>query len=579
MTPTTPRPGSPAPAPAPGQERGPAGAVGPATPTAPPRSGNPAGATGPGAGRAQGLGPGPVDGGAGLVRLTWAQPEDLVGHEFRQAAEDGREAAAGPLLRTWLAAGGHPAPERAGSSPTSASPALRALASDLLTALADLPLPLAPAEPESWPAITATWPTPTPAHTRTEPATTAPAGPGTPPGTEAAAGTRTAPETGAAHGPDGRAAPSHPGPPWAGAPAGAGAVAAGGGGGGLVGRLGAAWVGRAVGCLLGKPVEKLPLHGIRALARATGNWPLNDWFTAKGVPPGLLAAHPWNRRSARTSLAENIDGMPEDDDLNYPLLGLLLLQRHGKGFTTADVGRLWLDELPAGRTFTAERVAYRNLLQGLEPPATATRHNPFREWIGALIRADVHGWTNPGDPAAAAAQAYRDAVLTHTANGVYAALFVAAATAEAATGRADVHTALRAGLAVVPPGSRLAGAVRFGIAAAEREADFDRVVDRLHARYGRHHWVHALPNTALIAAALTHADGDFGRSVCRAVSGGWDTDSNGATAGALAALVAGEVPHRWSAPLKNRLATSVAGFDGIGFDTLAHLTAQEAARS
>ncbi|MGW6710036.1 ADP-ribosylglycohydrolase family protein [Streptomyces sp. NPDC054956] len=358
-------------------------------------------------------------------------------------------------------------------------------------------------------------------------------------------------------------------------------------------RLEAAWLGRAVGCVLGKPVEKLPLAAIRALARAAGNWPLDDWFTAEGVPAELLAAHPWNRRSAPTSLAENIDGTPEDDDLNYPLLGLLLLQRHGKGFTTADVGRLWLDELPAGRTFTAERVAYRNLLQGLEPPATATHHNPFREWIGALIRADVHGWTNPGDPAAAAAQAYRDAALTHTGNGVYAALFVAAATAAAATGRADVHTALRAGLAVVPPRSRLAEAVRFGIRTAaartttaahesKSEADFDTVVDLLHARYGHYHWVHAIPNTALIAAALTHADGDFTRSICRAVSGGWDTDSNGATAGALAGLLAGSpenIPHRWTAPLKNRLATTVPGFDGTGFDTLAHLTAQEAARS
>ncbi|MGZ9930402.1 ADP-ribosylglycohydrolase family protein [Streptomyces sp. NC-S4] len=350
----------------------------------------------------------------------------------------------------------------------------------------------------------------------------------------------------------------------------------------LQARLEAAWLGRAVGCLLGKPVEKLPLEGVRALARAAGNWPLDDWFSERGVPPEVLAAYPWNRRSAPTSLAENIDGMPEDDDLNYPLLGLLLLQRHGKGFTTADVARLWLDELPAGRTFTAERIAYRNLLLGLEPPATATHHNPFREWIGALIRADVHGWTNPGDPAAAAAQAYRDAALTHTGNGVYAALFVAAATATAATGRSDVHTALRTGLAFVPPRSRLAEAVRFGIRAAGQEADFDVVVDRLHARYGHYHWVHSVPNTALIAAALTHADGDFSRSVCRAVSGGWDTDSNGATAGALAGLLAGSpdaVPHRWTAPLKNRLATTVPGFDGIGFDTLAHLTAQEAARS
>ncbi|MFK0047217.1 ADP-ribosylglycohydrolase family protein [Streptomyces sp. NPDC090741] len=540
-------------------------------PTEPPRGGGPDPAPCAGRGRAAPR-PAPCPGtgtpGAAAVRLTWVQPEDLVGHELRQAAEDGRDA--GPLLRVWLAAGGPPAPDRAGASPAPATPELRTLASRLLDELAELPSPLSPDEPTLWPDIRATWPGPT-----TQPPDTVPghAGPRRP---DHPAPERTGPAqaTGASAGPDGPAPP--PGPPGS-APA--CAAAPGPAGQDLCRMLEAAWTGRAVGCLLGKPVEKLPLAGIRALARAAGNWPLDDWFTARGVPAELLAAHPWNRRSAATSLAENIDGMPEDDDLDHPLLGLRLLQRHGKRFTTADVGRLWLDELPAGRTFTAERLAYRNLLQGVEPPATATHHNPFREWIGALVRADVHGWTNPGDPAAAAAQAYRDAALTHTGNGLYAALFTAAAVAEAAGGRADVHTALRAGLAVVPPRSRLAEAVRHAIATAHRYADFDRVVDHLHERYGRYHWVHAVPNTALIAAALTHADGDFTHSVCRAVSGGWDTDSNGATAGSLAALVdPGGVPHRWSAPLKNRLATTVPGFDGIGFDALAHLTAQEAAR-
>ena len=82
----------------------------------------------------------------------------------------------------------------------------------------------------------------------------------------------------------------------------------------------------------------------------------------------------------------------------------------------------------------------------------------------------------------------------------------------------------------------------------------------------------SLPNAALLAAALTHADGDFTGSICRAVSGGWDTDSNGATAGSLAGLLAGPpaaLPARWTAPLQNRLATSVRGLDGIGFDALA----------
>ncbi|PWS52615.1 hypothetical protein DLE01_03935, partial [Streptomyces sp. FT05W] len=38
------------------------------------------------------------------VRLTWVQPEDLVGHELRQAAQDGRDAR--DIERRWLSAGG-----------------------------------------------------------------------------------------------------------------------------------------------------------------------------------------------------------------------------------------------------------------------------------------------------------------------------------------------------------------------------------------------------------------------------------------------------------------------------------------
>jgi ADP-ribosylglycohydrolase len=118
--------------------------------------------------------------------------------------------------------------------------------------------------------------------------------------------------------------------------------------------------------------------------------------------------------------------------------------------------------------------------------------------------------------------------------------------------------------------------VRHAVRLAESHKDFDTVVDQLHASHGHtHHWVHAVPNTALIAAALTHAGGDFSGSVCRAVSGGWDTDSNGATAGGIAGLLAGSpcaLPDRWTTPLKNRLSTTIKDFNGIGFDALAHLT-------
>lgn len=513
------------------------------------------------------------------LRVTWVQPEDLLGHELRQASEDGRDATA--QATAWHRSGGQPPPPRAGASPPPASPALRALALRLLTELAALPQPLAPQEPTSLPDITQAcapnWPTPT----APRPAADTSRGSGDRPPEPTGPGHQSPPAAT-------RSAPGGPAVPGVGAGEfrGSGGLPPVSGRGGVGEQVAlntrqahAAWLGRAAGCLLGKPVEKLPLHGIRALARATGNWPLDTWFTARGVPADLAAAHPWNRRSAVNSLAENIDGMPEDDDLNYPLLNLLLIQRYGRGFRTSDVALLWLDQLPAGRTFTAERVAYRNLLSGIEPPDTARHHNPFREWIGAAIRADVHGWTHPGDPASAAAQAHRDATLTHTANGVYGAMFVAG-TVAAAGGGADVHASLRAGLSVVPPRSRLADAVRGAIQLARAHTDFDTVVDQLHAAHGHYHWVHSVPNAALLAAALTHADGNFTGSICRAVSGGWDTDSNGATAGSVAGLLAGHpdrLPERWTAPLKNRLATSVAGFDGIGFDELARLT-QEALR-
>lgn len=451
-----------------------------------------------------------------MIRLTWVQPEDLIGHELRQSEEEGKDVRS--VRSRWLTAGGHLAPARAGASPTPPSPELRALAVQLLD---ELSAPLSAPAPENKAPL------------------------------QAVSG-RGARARSALLGHSGEKNALRP-------------------------RLHAAWLGRAAGCLLGKPVEKLPLEAIRSLAKATGNWPLTTWFTEKGLPRGLKEAHPWNKRSAQNSLAENIDGMPEDDDLNYPLLNLRLLQRHGRHFTTTDVAKLWLDELPAARTFTAERIAYRNLLNGIEPPHTATHHNPFREWIGALIRADVHGWTNPGAPRAAADQARRDATLTHTANGVYGAMFAAATIAEAAAGTGDVHHCLRTGLAAVPQDSRLSRAIHHGIQLAQSTQRFDDVVDNLHATHGHLHWVHVIPNAALLSAALTHADGDFTGSITRAVSGGWDTDSNGATAGSIAGLLAGHpdaLPDRWTAPLKNRLATSITGFDGTGFDALADLTTE-----
>jgi ADP-ribosylglycohydrolase len=426
------------------------------------------------------------------MRVTWIQPEDLVGHELRQGREEGK--AVGGVEARWLSAGGAPAPAR-GASQEPVAPRLRALALDLLDELAELPRPLADAEPEALEAILA----------QADPA------PAREPQRE---------------------------------------------------RIAAAWLGRAAGCVLGKPVENIRREGIRAIAESTGNWPVRGWFTAEGLDPAVSERFPWNRASRSTSLAENIDGIPEDDDLNFTMLALTLLERCGTTFDTLDVAKVWLDYLPAGRIFTAERVALRNLLEAYVPPETATRRNPFREWIGARLRVDVYGWAAQGDPVLAATLAWRDARLSHTTNGVYAAMFMAAAHAASLTETSPAACA-DVGLSVVPRRSRLAEALSF---ARDLEGDWETRVDALYERYGHYHWVHAVNNTALVAAALYAFDG-FSGAVCGTVQGGWDTDTNGAAVGSIFGALR-PIEERWAAPLHGCFASSLPGFDGVALDEL-----------
>ncbi len=344
----------------------------------------------------------------------------------------------------------------------------------------------------------------------------------------------------------------------------------------LADRILGGWLGRAAGCLLGKPVEKTPRAGIKELLQSNGTWPLADYFTEEGIPQELLKKYPWNKHSGRESLKENIECMAEDDDMNYPMLNLHVLETYGMNFTTDQIAETWLSHLPALSTFTAERVAYFNLLRGMSPPATAAFHNPYREWIGGQIRADVWGWVSPGQPERAAEWAWRDARLSHVRNGIYGEMFFAAAISTACIYKEPILI-LNEGLRQIPHQSRLADAVSFAIDISKKEKAWETVVDRLYEKFGNYHWVHVINNAALVAAAVVHGDGDFERSICNVVMGGWDTDSNGATVGAILGTILGakSIPRKWIAPLNNRIRSTMKGFDNSAIYELAMRTAKQ----
>ena len=345
-------------------------------------------------------------------------------------------------------------------------------------------------------------------------------------------------------------------------------------------RLRAAWAGRCAGCILGKPVEGWTREQIHRYLSSAGAYPLEDFVPFLDQAPDAPALN----GSWTDSTRGRITCVARDDDIDYTILALHILETHGSRFSTEDVAAEWLDHLPFLQTFTAERIAYRNLTVGLRPPRTATWRNPYREWIGAQIRADLWGYVSPGDPMQAAEMAFTDASLSHIGNGIYGAMWVAALIAISFVAP-DAPTALEMSLAYVPPRSRLHEALRSVVGIHARGVDWEQARDQIEDGVGAYHWTHVINNATVVAAALLWGDGDYSRTVGLAVGGGWDSDCNGATAGSVFGALHGmsSIPLRWIEPLRDLVRSSIVGFDGSSITDLAErtlaLTATDQSRS
>jgi ADP-ribosylglycohydrolase len=335
-----------------------------------------------------------------------------------------------------------------------------------------------------------------------------------------------------------------------------------------------AWLGRCAGCNLGKPIElgEYWTQGrIRDYLMLAGAWPLDDYIPAMDpMPDGYVLRECWPETTRG-----NIDASARDDDIDYTMLALHLIERYGTRLRPDDVAAEWLGRMPYMLSYTAERATYRNLINNVAPEQAADQHNPYREWVGALIRADAFGYVNPGNPRQAATEAYQDGCLSHRGNGIYGQMWAAALVAAAFTA-SDVIAAVRTSLDHIPPKSRLSEALSGVLDLYVSGVSWEQARAVIETQWGAYNWVHTINNACLIAAGLLWGEGDFSKSICLTVIGGWDTDSNGATVGSVAGIIAGrdKIPERWTAPLHNLVHSALAGFDNTEISTLAERTLQ-----
>ena len=348
----------------------------------------------------------------------------------------------------------------------------------------------------------------------------------------------------------------------------------------LYDRIYGAWLGRCAGCLLGQPIEGWRRGRILGLLRDTDNYPVRHYISSD-IAPEIRERYDVRDEGHvyggdKKNWINNVAFMPEDDDTNYTLIGLKLMETHGYGFTPDDVAETWLANLPLFHVCTAERVAYRNLAASIAPPASGSHRNVYREWIGAQIRADFFGYATPGDPARGAELAWRDACISHVKNGIYGEMFVAAMLSAAAV-LTDARTVVDAGLSQIPATCRLAAEVRELVGWLDAGIGWETALDRIHDRYDEtngHDWCHTVSNALIVCTALLCGGLDLEITLGIAIAGALDTDCNGATAGSIVGMMMGasRLPETWTAPLQDTLKSGVDGFGIVRLSDMARRT-------
>lgn len=329
-------------------------------------------------------------------------------------------------------------------------------------------------------------------------------------------------------------------------------------------RIYGGWLGRAAGCSLGKPVEGWPRKRIDEYLAASNALPLDDYLP---YSEGSIS------KFLKPSTRGNIEFMARDDDMDYPILGLIALERNGSQLSPRDMANTWLSYMPFNMLYTAENVAYRNFVNRCWPPESAQWRNPFREWIGAQIRADIFGYVAPGWPEKAAELAYQDASISHVKNGIYGEMFMAAMIA-ASFSTEDIEHVIDIGLSEIPKNCRLAEAVHDTVSWCKESDDWEAVWDRIFEKYGHYHAVHTINNAALVVMGLMFGTTNYEQGIALTVRGGWDTDCNGATVGSILGTKMGAeaLPDKWIGVLSNRLMSVVRDFNDNRISDLADRT-------
>ncbi|MBP5255936.1 MAG: ADP-ribosylglycohydrolase family protein [Clostridia bacterium] len=321
-------------------------------------------------------------------------------------------------------------------------------------------------------------------------------------------------------------------------------------------RLSGAVRGRIAGVVLGKPVEQSLTHEkIKSFLEYIGEYPPR-FYISEASQPGGVAVSECSRGKFGPA--------PFDDDIDYTLFDMWLVEMCGFGFRPFDVGITALGVMSYHSVWCSSRFAYRKMVnfdwnEGNIDEYMKTipwKGNPYRECIDGAIKTDFWGYVCPGDPVKAAYYAYRDCSYSLAKNGVYGGMFVAGCVAAAMSKNPSVDSILDAGLAVIPKKSRLHEDIAW---VRERYAatggDFEQVINEIEKRFEGMPVYDTENNESIVALAILHGGLDYTETIAHAVACGCDTDCDSGTAGSIVGAAVGDrgVPEYWTEPFNDTM--------------------------
>ena len=143
------------------------------------------------------------------------------------------------------------------------------------------------------------------------------------------------------------------------------------------------------------------INGDAQLVREDGTLVGGAYLAGEIIGSALGTAVEGFKSSRLWEVFGEIDGYvkpPEtlNDDITFELALLEAFREKGYAIDSDDIADKWVGLIPFA--YTAEEVALRHMRSGIYPPQSGYLVNPYREMIGAAMRAAICGALAPGRP-------------------------------------------------------------------------------------------------------------------------------------------------------------------------------------